>query len=116
MSATTIRSVSMLRTPSDTAVAASLGRSRKRSDRVVRALCLTATVIGLLFLASILLTLFVRGLTGMSLTVFTTATLPPGSNGGLANAIVGSIIQTMLGAAIGTPIGLMVGTYLAEYA
>ena len=42
-------------------------------------------------------------------------TLPPGSNGGLLNAIIGSVIQTMLGALIGTPIGLMVGTYLAEY-
>ncbi len=48
--------------------------------------------------------------------MFTTSTLPPGSNGGLLNAIIGSLIQTLLGAAIGTPIGLMVGTYLAEYA
>ena len=43
-------------------------------------------------------------------------TLPPGSNGGLLNAIIGSIIQTVIGTAIGTPIGLLVGTYLAEYA
>ena len=48
--------------------------------------------------------------------MFTTSTLPPGSHGGLLNAIIGSLIQTLLGAAIGTPIGLMVGTYLAEYA
>jgi phosphate transport system permease protein len=47
--------------------------------------------------------------------VFTTNTKPPGSNGGLLNAIVGTLIQTGLGTAIGTPIGLMVGTYLAEY-
>lgn len=114
MSATTMQSVPIGRP--DRAVAESLGRARKRTDRIVRTLCLTATAIGLLFLASILLTLLVRGIAGMSLTVFTTATLPPGSDGGLANAIVGSIIQTMLGAAIGTPIGLMVGTYLAEYA
>src|SRR6202034_1338132 len=57
-----------------------------------------------------------RGFGGLSLSVFTTSTLPPGSHGGLLNAIIGSLIQTMLGAAIGTPIGLMVGTYLAEYA
>lgn len=75
-----------------------------------------ATAIGLLFLASILATLFWRGLAGLSLTVFTTPTLPTGSNGGLLNAIVGSLIQTVLGVALGTPIGLMVGTYLAEYA
>lgn len=100
----------------DRGMAEALGRTRKRRDWIVRWLCMAATLIGLLFLASILLTLLVRGVAGMSLTVFTTATLPPGSNGGLANAIVGSIIQTLLGAAIGTPIGLMVGTYLAEYA
>ncbi len=43
-------------------------------------------------------------------------TKPPGSGGGLLNAIVGSIVQTAIGTAIGTPIGLMVGTYLSEYA
>ena len=41
---------------------------------------------------------------------------PPGSEGGLLNAIVGSLIQASLGTAIGTPIGMLVGTYLAEYA
>ena len=40
---------------------------------------------------------------------------PPGSNGGLLNAIVGTLIQTGIGTLIGMPIGLMVGTYLAEY-
>lgn len=100
----------------DEAVARALGRRRKRVDRLARFLCLAATGIGLLFLASILMTLLWRGVGGLSLTVFTTPTLPPGSQGGLLNAIVGSVIQTMLGAAIGTPIGLMVGTYLAEYA
>src|SRR6185437_2847669 len=56
------------------------------------------------FLASILATLLWRGAAGLSLTVFTTSTLPPGSHGGLLNAIIGTVIQTML------------GTYLAEYA
>ncbi len=74
-----------------------------------------ATVIGLLFLASILFTLVSRGLAGLSLGVLTTNTAP-GSNGGLLNAIVGSLLQTVVGTAIGTPIGLMVGTYLSEYA
>jgi phosphate transport system permease protein len=81
----------------------------------VQVLCVIATIIGLLLLASILFTLLWRGVGGISLTVFTRMTLPPGSDGGLLNAIIGSIIQTMLGALIGTPIGLMVGTYLAEY-
>ncbi len=79
-------------------------------------MCVLATIIGLAFLASILFTLLWRGFGGLSWSVFTTSTLPPGSHGGLLNAIIGSLIQTVLGAAIGTPIGLMVGTYLAEYA
>jgi phosphate transport system permease protein len=97
-------------------VARSLGRRRSLANIIIKALCVLATVIGLALLASILFTLLYRGLGGLSLTVFTTSTLPPGSGGGLLNAIIGSIIQTLLGAAIGTPIGLMVGTYLAEYA
>ncbi len=75
-----------------------------------------ATLIGLLFLVSILFTLIWRGFDGLRPTVFTHMTLPPGSQGGLLNAIIGSLIQTALGTAIGTPIGLMVGTYLSEYA
>ena len=93
-----------------------LGRRRKRVNRVFKVSCMVATILGLLFLVSILSTLLWRGIGGLSLTVFTTSTLPPGSHGGLLNAIVGTLIQTVLGAAIGTPIGLMVGTYLAEYA
>lgn len=97
-------------------VARRLGRRRKLADTVIKVLCWAATALGLFLLASILLTLLSRGFGGLGLHVFTETTKPPGSNGGLLNAIVGSIIQTALGTAIGTPIGLMVGTYLAEYA
>ncbi|WP_428532319.1 phosphate ABC transporter permease PstA [Rhodopila sp.] len=96
-------------------VARSLGVRRRRVDSVIKLACLLATLIGLALLASILLTLIWRGVTGLSIGVFTNSTRPPGSNGGLLNAIVGSLIQTAIGTAIGTPIGLMVGTYLAEY-
>lgn len=99
----------------DPAVAAALGRSRRRSDAVVRLLGWAATAVGLLFLASILFTLITRGFGGISWSVFTQVTKPPGSGGGLLNAIVGSLIQASIGTAIGTPIGLMVGTYLSEY-
>ena len=99
----------------DRETALRLGRRRHRVNLLVKALCVVATLIGLLFLASILLTLIWRGIAGLSITVFTTNTLPPGSHGGLLNAIVGTLIQTALGTLIGTPIGLMVGTYLAEY-
>ena len=100
----------------DAAVARRLGRRRRRKDRLLHWLAISATAIGLAFLFSILATLLYRGLEAMSLTVFTDITRPPGSNGGLLNAIVGTLIQTLLGTLIGTPIGLLVGTYLAEYA
>ena len=97
------------------AVAQRLSNRRRRTDTIVKMLCIGATAIGLLLLASILYTLLVRGLGGLSLSVFTTMTKPPGSGGGLLNAILGTLIQTAIGTAVGTPIGLMVGTYLAEY-
>ncbi|UFN50984.1 phosphate ABC transporter permease PstA [Roseomonas sp. OT10] len=100
----------------DRAVAAALGRSRKRTDMIVRAFGWAATLVGLFFLVSILLTLVVRGFSGLSLHVLTEVTKPPGSNGGLLNPIVGSLIQVFLATLIGTPIGMLVGTYLAEYA
>lgn len=92
-----------------------LSRQRHRADFVVRMLCWAATGIGLAFLASILFTLLVRGFGGLHLSVLTEVTKPPGSGGGLLNAIVGSLIQTAIGTLIGTPIGLLVGTYLSEY-
>src|ERR1700676_5803652 len=87
----------------DVNVALSLGRRRHRWNFFVKICCVTATVIGLVFLASILVTLLWRGVAGLSLTVFTTSTLPPGSHGGVLNAIIGTVLQTMLGAAVGTP-------------
>ena len=100
----------------DPKVAAALGRRRRRADAIIRMLCVAATLVALAFLASILVTLTVRGFSAMGLGVFTRVTAPPGSDGGLLNAIVGSLIQASLGTAIGTPIGMLVGTYLAEYA
>jgi phosphate transport system permease protein len=99
----------------DLKVARALGRRRHRTNTIVKALCFAATVLGLVLLGSILLTLIWRGAAGLSLTVFTHTTKPPGSAGGLLNAIVGTLIQTVVGTVVGTPIGLMVGTYLAEY-
>jgi phosphate transport system permease protein len=100
----------------DARVAAALGRRRKGADFIARGLAWTATALALALLAWILITLIWLGGRGLSLSVFTVVTKAPGSHGGLANAILGSLIQTALGTAIGTPIGLMVGTYLAEYA
>jgi phosphate transport system permease protein len=66
-------------------------------------------------LAAILWTLLSHGLSGMSGHLFTQMTPPPGSRGGLLNAIYGSAVMTLLGILIGSPIGVLAGTYLAEY-
>jgi len=93
-----------------------LYKSRIRKDRTTKLLCLGAAAFGLTWLTLILFTLFSKGFAGLSLDVFILTTPPPGSKtGGLANAIVGSVMMTTIGVAIGTPIGLLAGTYLAEY-
>jgi phosphate transport system permease protein len=93
----------------------SLYRRRRLGNQIVLGLSLTATAIGLGWLAVILGTLVYRGASGLSLAVFTQMTPPPGSDGGLLNPIVGSLIMTALAVAIGTPIGILAGTYMAEY-
>src|SRR5271154_309484 len=115
MSASTMSAGAVPGPAKDQRVSKSLGRRRHRANIVVKTLCVLATVIGLLLLASILFTLLWLGGAGLALSVFTNMTKPPGSNGGLLNAIVGTLIQTGVGTLVGTPIGLMVGTYLAEY-
>ena len=90
--------------------------SRRRFDVIIRALCVGAALFGVTWLALILFTLFYNGLAGINLALFTQDTPPPGSTeGGLRNAIVGSIIMTVIGVGIGAPLGLFAGTYLAEY-
>ena len=88
---------------------------RRRANAIALGLCYASTVFGLGWLFIILLELFIQGGGGLSLSVFTQMTPPPGSSGGLLNAIVGSLIITVLGVAIGTPLGLLAGTYMAEY-
>ncbi|MDG4888577.1 MULTISPECIES: phosphate ABC transporter permease PstA [unclassified Mesorhizobium] len=95
--------------------AASLHRSRKRKNAVMMALCTIAAGIGLVWLALILGALLYKGLSGVSLSVFTEMTPPPGDAGGLLNAIYGSIVMTVIGIVVGTPIGVLAGTYMAEY-
>lgn len=74
-----------------------------------------AMAFGLFWLCWILLTLLQNGLPALTSLVFTQMTPPPGSSGGLLNAIVGSLMMTALGTLIGTPIGILAGTYLAEF-
>ena len=89
--------------------------SRRRRNVVMMALAWAATAFGLGWLVLILGALLWEGFSGLSLKVFTEMTPPPGSDGGLLNPIIGSLIMTALGVAIGTPIGILAGTYMAEY-
>jgi len=93
----------------------SLYARRKRTNLITKGLAYVATGIGLGWLVLILGVLLYQGLSGLSLSVFTENTPPPGSAGGLLNAIVGSLILTVLAVLIGTPIGVLAGTYMAEY-
>ncbi|HXO65755.1 MAG TPA: phosphate ABC transporter permease PstA [Steroidobacteraceae bacterium] len=93
--------------------------SRRTLRRLLNVLALglsgVATAIGLFFLAAILWTLVKNGVAGLSPQVFKAMTPPPGSAGGLLNAIYGSIAMTLMGILIGAPIGMLAGTHLAEY-
>jgi phosphate transport system permease protein len=89
--------------------------TRKFANVVALMLSVGATVVGLFFLAAILWTLLKNGLAGMSVRLFTQMTPPPGSDGGLLNAIFGSAVMTVIGIAVGAPLGVLAGTYLAEY-
>jgi phosphate transport system permease protein len=94
---------------------ASLYAKRRRRNAVAMIASFIATGIGLAWLALILGVLLWNGLSGLSLAVFTEMTPPPGSDGGLLNAIVGSLIMTVIAVLIGTPVGMLAGTYMAEY-
>ena len=87
--------------------------------RLINAFNLTVSVLttlfGLFWLGWLLWTLIANGLQWLGPTIFTESTPPPGGTGGLANAIVGSIMLTSTGVLIGTPIGILAGTYLAEF-
>ncbi len=96
-------------------MADSLFAGRKARNAIWSGLCYAATAFGLVWLALILGALVLKGVGGLSLDVFTKMTAPPGVQGGLLNAIVGSLIQTALGLVVAAPVGILAGTYLAEY-
>jgi phosphate transport system permease protein len=91
---------------------------RKRSlinawNLVVSGLC---AAFGLFWLVWILWTTLRHGIAAMKPGLFTEMTPPPGSDGGLANALFGSLVMSVTAIIIGTPIGVAAGTYLAEFA
>jgi phosphate transport system permease protein len=90
--------------------------SRRVSEYGFLAFCWAATGVALIALVAILWSLFRQGLGGLNLDVFTKSTPAPGSQGGLLNAILGSVMMcavAMLGA---TVIGVLAGTWLSEFA
>jgi phosphate transport system permease protein len=93
-----------------------LHRRRKLVNAVALTLALAAMAFGLFWLTWILFETVRLGVGGIVLSLFTESTPPPqAETGGLANAIVGSLIMVSLATALGTPIGVMAGIYLAEY-
>jgi phosphate transport system permease protein len=88
---------------------------RRIRSGVFLGLSAMATAFGLGWLAVILGTLIYEGFSGIDLAIFTESTPPPGSMGGLLNAIFGSVLMSVFAVAVGTPVGILAGTYLAEY-
>jgi phosphate transport system permease protein len=88
---------------------------RRTASAITIGLCWAAAALGLAILAAILATLTIKGIAGLTPKVFTEMTPPPGSDGGLLNAIAGSLVMTTIGVIIGTPVGILAGTYMAEY-
>ncbi|HEY8566519.1 MAG TPA: phosphate ABC transporter permease PstA [Beijerinckiaceae bacterium] len=102
-----------------TAPQAAWGRvrpQRRIADRILKVTSALFTVLGVFVLGWILGMLVIQGVGGLSPAIFTNVTPGPGTaGGGLANAIVGSLVLTFLGIAVATPVGVLAGTYLAEY-
>jgi phosphate transport system permease protein len=101
---------------SEISAANPLYRARKRRNVLMLTVSSAALAFGLFWLVWILGTLLYEG--GNALlraSLYFQMTPPPGADGGLANAIVGSLIMVAAGTLLGTPIGILAGTYLAEY-
>ena len=90
-------------------------RRRRRTNAILLTLSAATVAFGLFWLAWILVVLLAEGAGALVPALFTEMTPPPGNDGGLANAIVGSLLMVAIGTLIGTPVGIFAGTYLAEY-
>lgn len=90
--------------------------NRRRATNIINLSgSVLATAFGLVWLVWILWTTVSYGIAALDLSLFTQSTPAPGGEGGLANAIVGSLIMVGLATLIGTPVGILAGTYLAEF-
>ena len=84
---------------------------RLKLNKLFLALSVLSALIGLGFLGWILITLFVKGLASMHLSLFFNDLV----NGGLRNLIVGQLILAGLAALVGIPLGMVAGIYIREY-
>ncbi|MFN7212674.1 MAG: ABC transporter permease subunit [Lysobacteraceae bacterium] len=103
----------------DAAIAERLYLRRRATNMAALVLSGAAALVGLFFLGWILVTTLSKGIDGLSLAMFTEMTPPPGAplgEGGLLNAIVGSMVMCLLAILMAAPIGIAAGTFLAEYA
>src|SRR6267154_4746061 len=89
---------------------------RRGSNIASKLLGTAATLFGLSWLVWILIVTLLNGARALSPHIFTQITPPPGSEGGLDKALVGSALMSILGVLIGAPLGIAAGTYLAEFA
>lgn len=92
-----------------------LYRKRVRTNRIALVLSTGAMLVGMSFLAWILAVLLYKGLGALSVSLFTQPTPAPGSEGGLFNAIVGSLMMVGVSTFIATPVGILAGVYLSEF-
>jgi len=104
----------------DTALSASFNlkryKARQRANAIGLTLSMGAMVLGLFVLLWILSVLFRNGFAALDWSMFTESTPAPGSEGGgLANAIVGSLMMVAVTVLVSTPVGILAGIYLAEY-
>lgn len=90
-------------------------KRRQVFNRLMLGVSFTALIFGLFWLFWIIWTLIEKGSSAMAWSLLFESTPPPGGEGGLLNAIVGSVMMAGVGTLIGTPIGILAGTYLAEY-
>ena len=93
----------------------SVYKRRSLINKLMLTLSFIALIFGLFWLFWIIITLLIKGASALSFSLFLESTPPPGSDGGLLNAIMGSFMMAGMGTLIGTPIGVLAGTYLAEY-
>jgi phosphate transport system permease protein len=88
---------------------------RKLANRIVLMLSCVAALLGILILAWILVVVVREGAQAVDWDFFTKRTAPPGVEGGMGNAILGTVILVVLAVVFGVPTGMLAGVYLSEF-